>query len=193
MTSTAGACPRCGGPLFEGRTRDARLLGCGACGGVWLDNAASQALVTGRASDLVALAQQPSGRPGDPVDPGAGSLVCPECGEALSRVTAAGTAIELDVCPTHGTWFDAGELRVIALAHADLPPPMRFSPDDYEPTVPRFPWWGVGDKEWVFHPFGGGWKLEPRDPTDHDLTIDRVIQFAIEIARGAGDEKSSSC
>src|SRR4051812_15952509 len=42
--ASAPTCPRCTGPLFEGRTNDATLFGCGVCGGIWVDNEGSQAI-----------------------------------------------------------------------------------------------------------------------------------------------------
>src|SRR5262249_40668894 len=63
----------------------------------------------------------------------AGPLACPECRAPLARGTLPGTSLELDACASHGTWFDRGELRVVALAYAKLPPPIRFRREDYAP------------------------------------------------------------
>jgi hypothetical protein len=84
--------------------------------------------------------------------------------------------VTLDVCPAHGTWFDADELRVTALAYASLPPPMRLSAEDYEALKPRRPRF---DTHWVFLPFEGRWELQSQDPADEELAIEHVVDFLI--------------
>ena len=78
--------------------------------------------------------------------------------------------------PAHGTWFDADELRVTALAYASLPPPMRLSAEDYEALKPRRPRF---DTHWVFLPFEGRWELQSQDPADEELAIEHVVDFLI--------------
>jgi Zn-finger nucleic acid-binding protein len=43
---------------------------------------------------------------------------CPLDAEPLRREDAEG--VEVDVCPVHGAWFDAGEVRRIANAHSHV-------------------------------------------------------------------------
>jgi Zn-finger nucleic acid-binding protein len=117
--------------LFEGRRSAARLLGCGACGGVWLDNEASRSVVEGAARDLETLAEQASAHAMAPLTPGGSPLLCPTCTGPLVRTPIAGTSIEIETCVAHGTWFDANELRLTALVFKKLPAPLRFSPADY--------------------------------------------------------------
>jgi Zn-finger nucleic acid-binding protein len=40
------------------------------------------------------------------------ALACPHCNETMT-VTQVGGA-EVDICPGHGTWFDSGELELLA-------------------------------------------------------------------------------
>jgi Zn-finger nucleic acid-binding protein len=128
---TESMCPRCQVPLFEGRRAESKLRGCGHCGGVWLDVAAAQAVVSGAARDLTALAAQAAAHSTVSPDVNLGPLPCPVCGLALGRVAIPGTAIEIDSCAAHGSWFDADELRLVALAYAEFPPPLRFRREDY--------------------------------------------------------------
>jgi Zn-finger nucleic acid-binding protein len=109
-------------------TRDGALtaLGCVRCGGVWLDNAASRRLLAGaneRAALAIANHLDPTASPPARRDDAyrTEQPSCPMCGAALARVvTDPGrhpiAGIELDVCAPHGTWFDANDLRAIAIA-----------------------------------------------------------------------------
>jgi Zn-finger nucleic acid-binding protein len=99
---------------------------------VWLDSAASRTIVEGAAQALVALAEQASQHAVVRVDLRPRNLLCPICRQPLVGGLVPGTTVEVDACAVHGTWFDAGELRVVALAFANLPPPLRFSKEDYE-------------------------------------------------------------
>jgi Zn-finger nucleic acid-binding protein len=109
MTANALACPRCSQWLaaFEMRTGTIRTCGCGQ----WLDNDAAHRLVLAELPDAAHDLLRPSGPP-PPIDP-AQALACPECQAALVGYTTKeemfGVAVSLDVCPRHGTWFDAGE------------------------------------------------------------------------------------
>ncbi|HEY1694349.1 MAG TPA: zf-TFIIB domain-containing protein [Polyangiaceae bacterium] len=111
---TSLACPRCSAPLFEGRTTMALLHGCGACGGVWLDNAGTRCVLGLVDPQIVALADRASDAAARTASTERRALRCPVGGEELG-VAAVGD-VELDVCALHGTWFDKNELhRVWAL------------------------------------------------------------------------------
>jgi Zn-finger nucleic acid-binding protein len=158
-------------------------MGCGRCGGVWLDNDASRAVVEGAAQALAQLADVASTKAKERVDTGAGGLLCPACGQALARTVAPGTAVELDMCADHGTWFDAGELRIVALAYARLPPPLRFAVDDYEAREDEGPSFPTNDGRWMLGS-DGRWKFKV-DPTKiaaldddrHQVTLDEGGAF----------------
>jgi len=110
-------CPRCTSPLHARRVGDIVIDECGACLGVFLDQIAIKRVVIDRAQSraealLGALPRQEV----QPV-PAAGQrmyLPCPVCHVVMNRrLFAAGTGVIIDVCRTHGTFFDAGELPLV--------------------------------------------------------------------------------
>jgi Zn-finger nucleic acid-binding protein len=115
------SCPRCGGPVYTGHAADAAIDGCVACGGVWIDNATAQRLLNSHELNTRLLADSFSRMARHGHDP-LPLVRCPVCAEVLERIVvvpAGGVAI--DVCRTHGTWFDRDELRRVADALG--PPP----------------------------------------------------------------------
>jgi Zn-finger nucleic acid-binding protein len=157
MAHALPSCPRCSAQLFDGHAREAKLLGCGQCGGVWLDSAASKAVLQGEAKDLVGLADLASRHATVAVDTQVSNLACPECGQPMTRGAVPGTRIEIDLCSRHGTWFDPNELRLVALAYARLPEPAQFA-DPYPEERRRAPWelkWSDRDpdRDWDDHHF----------------------------------------
>ena len=119
-------CPVCGVELFAIANRTGLAAVCGACGGIWLDNASSRSVVTtflepeikqtARNADEAMSQKRPAPPAGGyrtpaPRSPGESKpRVCPQCGGALAQSHFADANIMLDVCGAHGTWFDAGEL-----------------------------------------------------------------------------------
>ena len=109
--ASAFPCPRCGAVAAERRAGECLVFPCVTCGGVWVDNAVSQRLVRANEPKAVATAEEVARFAVRPVSTRP-ALACPACHAALRRVVVA--AIELDVCATHGTWFDRDELpRVV--------------------------------------------------------------------------------
>lgn len=107
-------CPRCAAPLHARRVGDVVIDECGACLGVFLDHVAIKRVVVDRAQARAdALLGALPRREVHPV-PAAGQkmyLPCPVCHVVMNRrLFATGTGIIIDVCRTHGTFFDAGEL-----------------------------------------------------------------------------------
>ena len=122
------------------------MHGCGSCGGLWVGNELARRLLSQLEPEAIALADLASehARPFPPV---AKQPACPVCQTAMRRITVAGTNVEIDLCDTHGTWFDREELQVVARffeeqrrAAQNFPPPMRFDPADY--AVPQDEWRG---------------------------------------------------
>lgn len=109
--STSLSCPRCKVPLFQGKTETTSVFGCGACGGIWLDNAASQRLVSAIDGGIVSLGAKAT-RAARVSPELTASVACPVCAEALARKVFVG--VELDVCAAHGTWFDRNEVERVA-------------------------------------------------------------------------------
>jgi Zn-finger nucleic acid-binding protein len=109
-------CPRCRTALDSVRVGTSDLLECGHCEGIWADadtlsqicaNREQQAAVLGMAG--VANASSHA------VDIEQVRYVpCPVCNQLMNRVNFAHCSnVVVDVCKTHGTWFDKDELRGI--------------------------------------------------------------------------------
>lgn len=105
-------CPRCVRPLRTVRVSSIDVNGCGACGGVWLDNRASAYVVSVLDRDVVRVADLAAQAASVPFPDESRAPACPTCGATLVRASPEGIA--LDVCAAHGTWFDRDELQEIA-------------------------------------------------------------------------------
>lgn len=106
-------CPACREPLSASRVGDVPLQACGACGGLWLDQATFQDLGSHRERQGAVLGALPAPAAGAP---GALEPVvyrpCPVCTQRMNRVAyARRSGVVLDVCRAHGLWFDRDELR----------------------------------------------------------------------------------
>lgn len=115
--SGAASCPRCKAALFATTVHEVTLLGCGLCGGIFLDNDGSTAVTQRVDPEIAKLADRAATRgAGRLVDLRAERVACPVCAASMSRVRAGG--IDLDVCAAHGTWFDRDELHRVIDAYA---------------------------------------------------------------------------
>jgi Zn-finger nucleic acid-binding protein len=94
------------------------MYGCGACGGLWLDNDGSRRIVNTIDNEVVELASRAEANATYEVDTVSGGLPCPECRVTLKRVRFAKADLDLDICGAHGTWFDRGELKKVVDATA---------------------------------------------------------------------------
>jgi len=109
-------CPACGGALERAHPVHG-VYACRACGGMWTDHAASLALRAANADPAFSrIARQ--------LDEGARAKsvedrgrLCPACGQALAPTTLFG--VTLDYCPSHGTFFDRGEVVKLREAGVD--------------------------------------------------------------------------
>jgi Zn-finger nucleic acid-binding protein len=86
---------------------------CEPCGGVWLDDRASHLLVESPNPDVIALAQEAAATAAKPSKDAGEKRPCAVCGHEMLVNAVWGSAVQVDVCPTHGTWFDAGELEAV--------------------------------------------------------------------------------
>jgi len=113
------SCSRCLRPLTTYRAGAFEVDACIACGGLFIDNAASQELVRAFDRDLVGIATTLGIGKGETVGPGVNQrdLTCPRCGGPLAAVKLPAAAAEVDICAEHGTWFDANELPKVARAY----------------------------------------------------------------------------
>ncbi len=109
-------CPHCKKRLVTVVALDVSLSGCGACGGIWVDNASARKVLAKPEAVFADLARRAaagaSGSRGKADKP-----TCAECPAVLDRVRVHG--LELDVCSDHGTWFDAYELDGLVRAMAN--------------------------------------------------------------------------
>lgn len=107
-------CPACRAETTAVRVGETSVRECGGCGGLWLDNAAFDALCADRERHAGVLAFRAAAAAPAPVDTRVRYRHCPECGALMHRVNfQRASGVIVDVCRDHGTWFDADELRRI--------------------------------------------------------------------------------
>lgn len=110
-------CPRCDKPLAARLVGDIVIDECGGCLGLFLDHVAIQRVITDRAQARAEalLGQLPKHETHANVRPGEKMyLKCPCCHTVMNRKQfSTGAGIVVDVCRTHGTFFDVGELPAI--------------------------------------------------------------------------------
>jgi Zn-finger nucleic acid-binding protein len=108
-------CPRCATALFEGKSGDVTLLGCGRCGGIWLDNESARSALAKADEGVAQLAQLASvnAQVNVSVMP---PVACPVCKRGLQRIQEPKSEARIDVCGEHGTWFDRYELGLVLQA-----------------------------------------------------------------------------
>jgi Zn-finger nucleic acid-binding protein len=115
-------CPRCKTTLEAVVSGGSNLRECPHCEGVWTDTETlrkicadqeEQSAVLGMASHLPATE-------GLPVETQIRYLPCPVCAQLMNRVNFANCSnVIVDVCRSHGTWFDRDELRrIMEFIHA---------------------------------------------------------------------------
>jgi Zn-finger nucleic acid-binding protein len=109
---TGPACPRCAGLMRDATVGGATMRGCTQCGGVWLARSQVERLTRQRDDEIANASWKAFGIAAllAPRGDNRARITCPECGEATKRSEIPNTVYEIDVCPTHGTWFDRGEL-----------------------------------------------------------------------------------
>ena len=117
--SSQSGCPRCAVPLFCGIADEITLEGCGVCGGIWLDNEATQAIANVAAPHAVELADRAAAHATVKNVATNEDLPCPVCHATMVRASA-GAGIVIDICNAHGTWLDAGELRAVVVERMRL-------------------------------------------------------------------------
>jgi Zn-finger nucleic acid-binding protein len=117
-TITQMPCPRCSVPLDERRFGRASVHGCRTCGGVWLDKEQARVVIARVQGALpLVIASEKIARAARSKTSRAKTPRCPLDAEPLNLVET--DFVEVDVCPLHGTWFDAGEVGRIANAFTD--------------------------------------------------------------------------
>jgi Zn-finger nucleic acid-binding protein len=93
------------------------MLGCGGCGGIWLDNGSTRRVIDALCNDTVNQADALSRFAQRPTDRAA-PMSCPACAKPLARWTVPEANIDVDWCEQHGTWFDKDELATVSRTYA---------------------------------------------------------------------------
>lgn len=112
---TVCPCPRCRVNTKEITLGPSKLRECPVCEGLWVDTAAlhqictdreRQTTILGNAADVISAAQMVPER--------VRYVPCPICQQLMHRVNFAKCSnVIVDVCKSHGTWFDKAELHRI--------------------------------------------------------------------------------
>jgi Zn-finger nucleic acid-binding protein len=109
-------CPRCKHALVGRRIGDVVVHECPDCEGVFLDENAIGLVVDDPNNTRGAALLDSLPRRKHAVLPGNRKMyvMCPTCGTSMNRrLFASGSGVVVDVCRSHGTFFDAGELPAI--------------------------------------------------------------------------------
>lgn len=108
-------CPRCRADTRAIVIGNVDLRECPKCEGLWADTDCLQRICTDREQQAAVLGvaaaiEQPLNAPLEQIR----YLPCPVCKQLMHRVNFARcSAVVVDVCRQHGTWFDKDELRRI--------------------------------------------------------------------------------
>jgi Zn-finger nucleic acid-binding protein len=110
-------CPRCpegsGNALAPHRLGTTSLEECPQCGGTWLDAQTFASVVSERDRQAALASALPgvAAAPRAPREASVRYLKCPDCARLMNRENfGRRSGVVIDVCRTHGVWFDAGEL-----------------------------------------------------------------------------------
>jgi len=131
-------CPVCREPLIVAEREGIELDACPWCRGLWFD-----------AGELALLAEK-MGRTltvtdGGPLAEAVTSekpRQCPRCDKSMGKITLGQSpSVLLDHCPTHGLWFDHGELGSLVGQMAAAPgshpeAALRFMGETFGDTAP---------------------------------------------------------
>jgi Zn-finger nucleic acid-binding protein len=105
-------CPQCSRRLAKVQVKDVELNGCGACGGIWVDNQSAKKMMSAPEEVYDDLARRcavgAKNRAKRTAEP-----KCAACSVPLDPVVNRQLKLELDICAEHGTWFDAFELSTL--------------------------------------------------------------------------------
>lgn len=112
------SCPRCEATMAPRLVADVVIDECMSCRGLFLDQVAIKRVIADRqqARADALLGSLPSTVMADRPEKIQGKLYvkCPICKTVMNRkLFGAGAGVIVDVCRTHGTFFDVGELPVI--------------------------------------------------------------------------------
>jgi Zn-finger nucleic acid-binding protein len=115
-TPTQAPCPRCRIDMPSVVIGATTLRECSKCEGIWADTATLQQIYADREKQAAVLGLPTTLHATDAVkfEEHIHYLPCPVCRQLMNRVNFARCShVIVDVCRTHGTWFDKDELREI--------------------------------------------------------------------------------
>ena len=114
--ATPRQCPRCRVPMNVVELGNVQLIECPRCEGVWADKLSLEEICANRERQAAVLGmpcQLPQNETGN-LEQNIRYIPCPICRKLMNRVNFARCShVVVDVCNTHGTWFDKDELRRI--------------------------------------------------------------------------------
>ncbi len=110
--AAAYGCPRCRSQLQAREYGDLSVEECDKCGGLFLAPTTMDRLVAARdmpTSLRLALPKREMKR-----ESAVRYIACPTCGKSMNRQAFGRiSGVIVDVCKSHGVWFDAGELAEV--------------------------------------------------------------------------------
>jgi Zn-finger nucleic acid-binding protein len=110
-------CPRCEHGLSVSAVGEAFIEDCANCGGMWVDTESFRKICERKEKSAAFVGMgSPLPAPGRAVTVNGPVqyLRCPDCDKLMNRLNfARQSGVIVDVCRTHGTWFDHDELRQI--------------------------------------------------------------------------------
>ena len=107
-------CPRGHGALTEAKVDELVLDRCATCGGIWLDFAQLERILS-RDSRGLARLMPPESAPPAPEGEEQRTMPCPRCAGTLLRMRLMPEMLHYYSCVTcYGRWLDGQELRRIA-------------------------------------------------------------------------------
>jgi Zn-finger nucleic acid-binding protein len=105
-------CPRCDSHLLAREYGDLSVEECDKCGGLFLAPQTMERLVAARdmpTSLRLALPKREMKR-----EAAVRYIACPTCGKSMNRQAFGRiSGVVVDVCKSHGVWFDAGEMAEV--------------------------------------------------------------------------------
>jgi Zn-finger nucleic acid-binding protein len=108
-------CPRCQCTMQAQMIGQTEVQECPRCEGLWVDTASLEQICSDREKQAaLAGVGNPAPPAGAVTEDKVRYLPCPVCRKLMNRVNFAHHSnVVVDVCKSHGTWFDRDELRRI--------------------------------------------------------------------------------
>ncbi|MEP7074638.1 MAG: zf-TFIIB domain-containing protein [Acidobacteriota bacterium] len=110
----AGKCPRCKVHLSLLEVTETTLRECEQCGGLWADVETFETVCADNEKQALVLTFLGENKRVDVPPAKINYVPCPDCNRLMNRSNfARSSGVVIDVCKSHGAWFDADELPKI--------------------------------------------------------------------------------